>query len=650
MSPQEQQLELFEELSQDEGFEVEFKSARGGLPGSLWETYSAFANTNGGTIWLGVAQKDGIPQVQGIEAPDKLRSQLWDQLHNCGKVSRNLLQESDIAVLPLENMLGLYLIRMRVPRATRRERPVYIGPSPFAGTYRRNHEGDYLCTEDEVRRMFADQSDEPADSRILDGFTLEDLHAESIQQYRNRFASLRPTHPWLQEDDRGLLEQLGGLRRDRSSGREGITVAGLLMFGREQAIRDPAAVPGFQLDYREHFTDDASVRWTDRLTLDGTWEGNLFQFYQRIIVKLSSGPGVRQPFQVDAEGYRRSTTPVHEALQEALVNALIHADYSGQGGIVIERYVDHIDFSNPGILLLSREQLLQGSISECRNKSLQRMFQMLGVGDKAGSGIAKIRQSWAAQHWRSPRLRETLRPERVVLELPMISMLPPEAIEVLQSRFGQDFQSKLSSDQVQVLVSAAQDGTITNQSLQDILTLHPRDITFLLKGLVNDGYLVADGARRGMRYSLAGSVPASTGFLIEIPSSPVSPGDSPVTAPSFPVSPGDSPVSALNSPAATSGDGRSGASAGPPATPLADRVRASGRIDRTLVKQAILELCSDRYTGLAELTAALDRKTETLRQYVAEMVREGLLAPLYPNTPNHPQQTYRTRKLSKDEA
>ena len=635
MNPQEQQLELFEELSQDEGFEVEFKSARGGLPGSLWETYSAFANTNGGTIWLGVAQnKDGRLELEGVSDAAKFRSQLWDLLHNRQKVSRNLLQESDITPVQ-EHPSGPVLIRIKVPRATRRDRPVYIGPNPFAGTYRRNHEGDYLCTEDEVRRMFADQSDEPADSRILDGFTLEDLHAESIQQYRNRFASLRPTHPWLQEDDNGLLEKLGGLRRDRNSGRQGITVAGLLMFGREQAIRDPAAVPGFQLDYREHFTDDASVRWTDRLTLDGTWEGNLFQFYQRVIVKLSSGPGVRQPFQVDAEGYRRSTTPVHEALQEALVNALIHADYSGQGGIVIERYVDHIDFSNPGTLLLSREQLLQGSISECRNKSLQRMFQMLGVGDKAGSGIAKIRQSWAAQHWRSPRLRETLRPDRVVLELPMITMLSQEALGRLQRRFGADIQSRLSADQIQVLVSAAQDGTITNQSLQDILTLHPRDITFLLKGLVQDGYLVADGARRSMKYTLGGADPGTSRYPDTALSSPDSALSSPDIPPSSPDSgPGSAEAAGVVDLARTQEQ----------LAPTAARVRATGRAAPNLVRAAILELCSNRYQGLNDLAAALDRKAETLRvQYVAPMVREGLLASLHPNTPNHPQQAYITR-------
>lgn len=642
MSPQEQQLELFDELSQDEGYDVEYKSARGGLPGSLWQTYSAFANSNGGTIWLGVVQnKDGRLELEGVSDAAKLRSQLWDLLHNRQKVSRNLLQESDITPVQ-ERPSGPVLIHIKVPRATRRDRPVYIGPNPFAGTYRRNHEGDYLCTEDEVRRMFADQSDEPSDSRILEGFTLDDLHLESIQQYRNRFASLRPTHPWLQEDDRGLLEKLGGWRRDRSSGREGITAAGLLMFGRGQAIQDPAAVPGFHLDYREHFTDDPAVRWTDRLTIDGTWEGNLFQFYQRVIVRLSSGPGVRQPFQLDTEGYRQTTTPVHEALQEALVNALIHADYSGQGGIVIERYADHIDFSNPGTLLLSREQLLQGSISECRNKSLQRMFQMLGVGDKAGSGIAKIRQSWAAQHWRSPRLRETLRPDRVVLELPMISMLPPEAIQALQRRFGQDVQSLLTPEQIQVLVSAAQDGTITNQSLQDILTLHPRDITFLLKGLVQNGYLVADGARRGMKYTLGGADPATSRY--------------PDTALSFPDIALSSPDISPSSP--DSGPGSAGAAGSvdlarmhEQQAPAAVRVRATRRANPNLVRTAILELCSNRYQGLNDLAAALDRKAETLRdQYVAPMVREGLLESLHPNTPNHPQQAYIKRATKAGDA
>ena len=192
---------------------------------------------------------------------------------------------------------------------------------------------------------------------------------------------------------------------------------------------------------------------------------------------------------------------MHEALQEALVNALIHADYSGQGGIVIDRYLSRFEFSNPGTLLVSREQLLRGSVSECRNKSLQLMFQMLGVGDKAGSGIDKIRRSWAAEHWQSPSIQETLRPDRVMLVLPMVSMLPEATVQELRTRFGSAFEG-LDRDEVQAVVTAAIEEEITNQRLQETLTLHRVDITKLLQGLVRKGLLVPEGFGRWTRYAL----------------------------------------------------------------------------------------------------------------------------------------------------
>ena len=104
------------------------------------------------------------------------------------------------------------------------------------------------------------------------------------------------------------------------------------------------------------------------------------------------------PFLLDRALYRKDDTAVHEALREAVVNALVHADHRGQGGVVIKRYPDRIELSNPGSLLVSRVQLLQGGVSECRNKSLQLMFQLMGGGEKAGSGMDKIRAGWRAQH------------------------------------------------------------------------------------------------------------------------------------------------------------------------------------------------------------------------------------------------------------
>lgn len=610
------QLKLFDDLDFYEGVDVEYKAAKGGLPRDLWETYAAFANTDGGTIWLGITQRGGQLDLHGVNAPEKMLSDFWNTVNNPAKTSANLLRNQDAQIVRLENP-DRALIKIVVPRADRHQRPVYLGSNPLRGTYRRNFEGDYLCQEAEVRRMFADQSGEPADSRILEGFSLNDLHVESLRQYRNRFGS-RGEHAWLAEDDLGLLSKLGGWRRDRSSGREGVTLAGLLMFGREQAIRDPAAVAGFQLDYRERFGEDPADRWTDRLHLDGSWEGNLFQFYQLVMQKLSVGPGIKRPFRVDAEGYRTSATPVTEAFQEAVVNALIHADYSGQGGIVIDRWPDRLAFSNPGTLLVSREQLLKGGVSECRNKSLQRMFQMLGAGDKAGSGIDKIRASWAAERWQSPVLRESHQPDRVILELPMVSLLPEEVLSTLRQRFGSAFDH-LSGDEVQAVVTAQVEGEVTNLSLQGMLTMHRVDITCMLRGLVREGFLKSDGVGRGTRYFLSGGTPhvSEVTSLANEVTSPVSEATSPVSA------------------------------AAPPVTVdlevIVAQVRAAQRAKPEQMRQAIQFICAAEFLTAQQIAEALGRSKKRLQdEFLGPMCASGLLSMRYPDTPNHKQQAYRS--------
>jgi len=614
----EQQLPLFDDLNYYEGIDVEYKAAKGGLPRDLWETYAAFANTDGGTLWLGITQRNGALEVHGVTDPERLVQDFWNTINNRSKVNRNLLAAGNVSIVPLDDRPGHALVRIEVPRAGRRERPVFIGTDPFHGTFRRNAEGDYRCREDEVRRMFADQAEEPPDSRILKGFTFDDIDLDSLRQFRNRFISRDPNHPWHREDDLGLLTKLQGWRRDRVSGAEGLTVAGLLMFGKTEAIRAPEAVPGFHLDYRERLSDDPAMRWTDRLTLDGTWEGNLFQFYQRVILKLGAGPGVKSPFQTDTEGYRQAGSRVHEALQEALVNALIHADYSGQGGIVIDRYPNRFEFSNPGTLLVSREQILRGSVSECRNKSLQLMFQMLGVGDKAGSGIDKIRQSWAAEHWQSPGLQETLWPDRVQLMLPMVSMLPEATLAELRVRFGDAFE-QLDRNEVQTVVAAALEDDVSNQRLQEILPLHRVDITKLLRGLVRKRLLVPEGIGRGTRYTLLEATePVANGG-----SSLANDGSSPANDGSSPVNDGSSMEEDA----------------------VVVQVRNSKRADVALVEQAILALCAQDFQTAVQLGTALNRSPDRLKNaYLFSMAAEGFLEQRYPENRTHRNQAYRTAR------
>lgn len=617
MRPVQHQLDLFADLSAFEGTDVEYKAARGGLPGDLWKTYSAFANTEGGTIYLGISQRGHELDVHGVDEPERLIQDFWNTVNNRSKVNCNLLGNQDVEQLAIEGSTRK-VIAINVPRANRQQRPVFIGADPRTGTYRRNYEGDYRCSDSEVRRMFADQSEEPADSRIMEGFSFDDLHVDSLRQYRNRFQSRAPGHPWLARDDQGLLEQLGGWRRDRTRSLEGLTLAGLLMFGKTSAIQAVEAVPGFQVDYRERLSDDPRVRWSDRLTIDGTWEANLFQFYQQMMAKFASDPGLKRPFAQDAEGVRPMGTPVHEALQEALVNALIHADYSGQGGIVIDRFGDRFEFSNPGTLLVSLEQILRGAISECRNKALQVMFQMLGVGDKAGSGIDKIRDSWKSQHWQSPRLEETQRPDRVLLTLPLVSMLPEPVLTLLAERFGARFQT-LDKDSVHVLVTAQMEGSVSNHRLQEILTLHRRDITLLLQSLVKDGFLVPDGFGRGTRYELGRG--EGEGQRLSPPVRRPIPPDKAAIPPDKGSHVEEQTLLAI-----------------------AEPVRSTRRTDPAVTRATILSLCQDRFLSLRQLATLLDRGPETLRDgFVSPLVREGLLELRYPDKPSRRDQAYRTR-------
>jgi ATP-dependent DNA helicase RecG len=621
------QLTLFDVLTPtSEGNDIEFKAARGGLPGAFWETYSAMANTQGGRIILGVSEKQGVLAWDGVPDAAALRTVLWNQLNDRNKISANLLTEGNLETVDRD---GRTFLVVAVPRASRAQRPVYVGPNPLVGTFRRAEEGDYRCSEDEVRRMLADQSSTPADAAILEHFGIADFDSDTLKQYRNRFASRDPDHPWLSEDDEGLLYKLGALRRDRASGLQGATVAGLVMFATFDALRE--GLPAFHLDYREKLSADPQVRWTDRLVPDGSWQSNAFQFYQRVVQRLAAD--LKIPFQLSRELYRRDDTIVHEALREAVVNALIHADHHGQGGIVIERYADRIELSNPGSLLLSREQLLRGGISECRNKSLQLMFQMIGGGEKAGSGMDKIRSGWRSQHWRSPKIEESVQPDRVKLVLPMVSLIPDEVDRALNRRFGERY-TQLSPLGVQAVVTAQIEGAVTNGRLQEITGEHPSDITIALQGLVRNGLLRQQNQRRWTSYSVPEDSPQYA------QDSPQSDPSSPQSDPSSPQYAEDSLQSAGDSP--RTGSGLHGTPTVDPrlwqqAAPARERPRM--RIES--LKVLIEALCQGRWLTSRELGQLLDREPDNLQTRVlTAMVREQRLVMRYPDVPNRPDQAY----------
>ena len=135
---------------------IEAKQALGGLPESLWETYSAFANADGGVILLGVEElTDKSFHALDILDPQWLIEDFWRIINDPQMVSVNILTEDAVQIHTVD---GKRIIAITVPKATPAQRPVYIGTDPYSGSYYRCGEGDYRIPREEIENMLNDRS------------------------------------------------------------------------------------------------------------------------------------------------------------------------------------------------------------------------------------------------------------------------------------------------------------------------------------------------------------------------------------------------------------------------------------------------------------------------------------------------------------
>ena len=419
---------------------VEFKTSRGGFPYSFWSSFSAFANTNGGVIVLGVNEKNKKAFVDGLTKGQvtALKKQFWDNANNRNKVSTPLLknEEAHIEEIPGEG----WVLVCEVPRARYDQKPVYLDGQPYGNTYKRRHEGDYHCTDDEVRQMFADANLKQSshDAHILKGYSMDDIDLGTLHKYRKAYDLRHENHPWSALSDMEFLKKVEAWRKDRESGEEGFTVAGIMMFGKTQSVTDQSCMPWFFPDYREHMGEMSGERWSDRIYPDGTWEVNVYQYFTRVFQKLSLL--LPKPFHLADDGVTRMEfTPAHTAVREALANALIHAQHNSMGNVVVDSWHNKIVISNPGNMLVSVSEFYEGQHSVCRNPLLQKMFVFVGVGEKAGSGADVIVKGWEDRKWMKPEIRQCEEPDRVEMVMEMVNeenRSMPEGKELARSWQG----------------------------------------------------------------------------------------------------------------------------------------------------------------------------------------------------------------------
>ena len=491
-------IKKFDEYRENNRLEV--KKAKGGLPDSLWSTYSSMANCYGGVILLGVAEENnGSFVTTGLKNVEKLQKDFWNTINNGKKVSINLLNDEDVQTYKVGNDIVLAIY---IPMAQRENKPVYINDNLFHGTFRRNGEGDYHCTKSEIKAMLRDQTEETSDMKVLEDFELSDLNMETVHAYRNRHAAYRTEHVWEGLTDKEYLERIGAAKRGKKDGKLHPTVAGLLMFGEEYRIL--YEYPEYFLDYREVL--DPTIRWTDRVqSTSGDWTGNLFDFFFRVYNKLVKD--LKIPFRLDGIT-RIDDTSVHKALREALANCLINTDFFVARGVVIRKDADKIVMENPGYIRTGKYQMLKGGISDPRNKGLMKMFNMIGIGERAGSGVPDIYAVWASQGWEEPVIEEQYNPDRTILTL-VFSKKQAEKTSrknkqkkqaEKKSRSGQ--AAKTIENKKRIISFLDSKGSCKAAEIAAYIELSSARTRVLLSELIEDGKIQATGTGRARRYCL----------------------------------------------------------------------------------------------------------------------------------------------------
>ena len=442
---------------------IEAKRAMGGLPYSIWETYSAFANTMGGVILLGVEErKDKTFHALDLPDPKKLIEKFWRQLNNPRRVSVNILTKNNVKI---EHVSGKHIVAITVPRANRRDRPVYIENDPQHGTYRRGGEGDYRCTPEEIAAMQRDAALRTRDMTPVLGSSVADVLPQTLAAYRKRMKELRPLHILEGLSDEDFLLRVGAAVT--VEGKLLLTEAGLLLFGKPEVIRRyfPSFAPRLCLDTQCEILTDK----------------NLFDFYLEASARL-------------ATFFIKSPTAVWVTV-EALTNALVNADYHGDCSIEIKKTEDGVIFSNPGGFRISPDQAKSTGASDTRNKVISHLFLLVGAGEGVGGGIPRMLTDWRRGGRPTPYFCEEFDPERTVLVLPLNRRLRGSTAQKKKS-LSTEIIKQMIAEQLTDVIAA------TDWQIASAIGIPLSRVRYCLSQMKREGIVIAAGDKKNRIFKM----------------------------------------------------------------------------------------------------------------------------------------------------
>lgn len=381
----EELLELANKICKQKAEEqtVELKSAQFGCPKRLYDTLSAFSNQDsGGVLVFGIDEEPDF-QVVGVYDPQDLQKKVTEQC---------LQMEPPVrAVFTLAEYQEKIICAAEIPAIDITERPCYYrGAGRTKGSFVRVGDADLPMTDYELYRYEAFRKHFHDDERPVERATLQFLDTEKIRSYLEKMRADRPGFSKLTQDQ--ALEMLNITR-------DGVpTLAAILNFGIypqgffPQLCITAIVVPGTEIGD----TDSDSARFIDNKRIGGTVAEmveealNFCRRNMKVKTIIHPETGIR----TDKTEY-----PV-SALREAILNALIHRDYSihTEGTPVqIDFFNNRVEIHSPGCLY-GRMSVDQLGITkpDLRNPALAVMAEVLTAAEHRYSGIPTMRHAMKA--------------------------------------------------------------------------------------------------------------------------------------------------------------------------------------------------------------------------------------------------------------
>ena len=353
-------------LKNGEKIDVELKTSKNKLPSTLFETVCAFLNRNGGHIFLGV---DDSKKIVGIN-PEKINDLKKDFTNLCNN-SQKIFPTVQLFIKEYnyEDKKILYINVYESSEVHRSNNKIFD----------RNEDGDYDITNNTalISQMYSRKSSTYAENEIFEYATLEDLRKDVIAKVRQMAVNKNANHPWQYMNDLELLRSASLYEKDFHTNKEGVNLAGILLFGKDEVIKSVRSFYKTDALYRENDTDGYIDRDDVRT--------NLIDRYFRLTSFVKK--------HMDDKFYLENgerVSPSDKIARELCANILIHRDYTNPFPAKVIISKDKIISENANRSKMIRYIDLTSYTPYPKNPKIAAVFKEIGLADELGSGIQRI--------------------------------------------------------------------------------------------------------------------------------------------------------------------------------------------------------------------------------------------------------------------